>query len=70
MENTPKTWRQAQEQGYREYDYKKERGYTSRKINPDNQCIHIAKGNRKGQLYYYAPCWDSTQYHIRVYITK
>ena len=62
----------AREDGYAESGERtKQSGYCSRTGNPDFSIVYIAgKGKRAGQLYYLAPCFDSTFYCYRVWLTK
>ena len=62
--------KQALEQGYKMADMKYQRGYVSRKVNREEQEVHVAGGNRKGQLYVLVPCFTSTQYCYRLYLTR
>lgn len=64
------TYKEAIAAGYKRADQRYERGYLSRKINPDNQLVCTAGGNRKGWKYVCLPCYHSTQYFIRQYIYK
>ena len=63
------TYKQSISAGYKNADTKYQRGYISRKIDPDNQPVLTAKGNRRGQKYVLLPCYHSTQYCIRQYLT-
>lgn len=65
-----KTWAEYKAAGYRVVGSAFARGYVSRKIDVNEQEIKVAGGSRKGQLYYEAPTYLSTQYHKRVYIAK
>lgn len=67
--NYPKTWGEAKAQGWIEVDVTYARGYISRKTDIDNQPIKIASGSRKGELYYEHPCFHSTLYFYRVYVS-
>lgn len=60
---------QATEAGYKLGDYRRQRGYVSRKPAND-RAVFVAGGNRAGELYYLAPCFDSSQYCWRVYLYK
>jgi hypothetical protein len=64
------TYREAIASGYKPVDQTYQRGYISRKIDPNNQVVMVAGGNRKGDKYILLPCWHSTQYCIRQYITR
>lgn len=64
------TYQDAINQGYKDADCKYERGYISRKADPKEQPIHVAGGNRKGDMYVLLPCFCSTQYCIRQYLSK
>lgn len=64
-----KTLGEAIAAGYTRGDAAYQRGYVSRKAMPDeNRPVFVAGGRRKGQLYYLAPCADSTQYCYRIYL--
>ena len=48
-----------------------QRGYVSRRIDIGNQPVLIAKGgSRRGQPYILEPCFTSSQYCFRHYLTK
>lgn len=47
-----------------------QKGYVSRKIDIGEQQVHVAGGNRKGQYYVLEPCYHSTKYCFRHYLTK
>lgn len=47
-----------------------QRGYVSRKVDVGEQIVHEAGGRRKGQLYILEPCFSSSQYCFRHYLTK
>lgn len=64
------TYAEAKKNGYIAADCTYFRGYISRKINADDQLVKVAGGSRKGQLYVELPCWHSTNYAIRQYLTK
>lgn len=64
------TYRDAIKQGYRFADATYQRGYVSRRINLYNQKVLIAGGRRQGQLYILAPCYHSTIYCLRYYLSK
>lgn len=68
MENM--TYAEAIASGYVEADRKYTRSYVSRKIRIEDQPVKLAGGNRKGQLYVLAPCFTSSQYCYRVYLTR
>lgn len=56
--------------GYRNGDIKWFQGYISRKINPYDQPVKVARGTRKGQLYVELPSYISNSYHCRQYLIK
>jgi len=60
---------QAIEAGYKIADSSRQRGYVSRKPATD-RAVFVAGGNRAGELYYLAPCFDSTKYCYRQYLSK
>lgn len=62
--------KEALEQGYKMADMKYQRGYVSRKTNREEQKVQVAGGSRKGQLYVLVPCFESTQYCYRLYLTR
>lgn len=48
-----------------------QRGYVSRKpMDEGKRIVYEAKGNRKGQFYILEPCYTSSQYCFRHYLTK
>lgn len=51
--------------GWREYRTAWTRGYISRKTNINSQPVDISG---TGEVYYLAPSWASTAYHLRVYM--
>lgn len=64
------TYKEAIEAGYKPADMAYQWGYVSRKVNPDEQEVQTAGGSRRGELYVLLPCWRSTRYCIRQYLTK
>lgn len=65
------TYANAIASGYKPGEVKYQRGYVSRKgYDLDNATVYTAKGSRNGQLYVLTPCWTSTQYCFRQYLTK
>lgn len=64
------TYADAIKAGYRKADTKYQRGYISRRADPDAQPVQVAGGNRKGQLYVLLPCYYSTQYCISQYLYR
>lgn len=64
------TFKEAKEQGYYVDDVRLERGYVSRRVNVDEQLVLEAGGRRKGETYVSAPCFESTRYKYRYYLTK
>ena len=47
-----------------------QRGYVSRKVDLGEQIVYEAKGKRKGELYILVPCYTSSRYCFRHYLTK
>lgn len=45
-------------------------GYVSRKVDIGKQIVYEAKGKRKGQFYILEPCFTSSRYCFRHYLTK
>lgn len=72
MDGIPRTVAEARANGWVIKGYKTayQRGYVSHKTIIDNQQLMIADGSRAGEVYYLAPCYTSTQYCYRVYISK
>ena len=68
----PKTVADARGMGYNISGYAEayQRGYVSRRANIDDRPIRVAGGARKGELYYTVASPISTQYCVRVYISK
>ena len=66
----PKTYEDALAQGYTNSFTSLQRGYVSRKMDAATAPVMVASGNRKGQLYVILPCWQSSQYCIRQYLSK
>ena len=64
------TVQEALAAGYKEADRTFQRGYLSRKTDVFKQEVKSAGGSRQGQIYYLAPCWKTTNYCYRVYLTK
>lgn len=64
------TYMDAIKAGYKDGDTTCQRGYISRRADPDAQPVRVAGGSRKGQLYVLLPCYCSTQYYIRQYLYK
>lgn len=62
------TYATAKAAGYKDGDIESQRGYVSRKVNPDEQPVLTANGSRKGQLYVLLPSKSSTQYCYRQYL--
>lgn len=58
------TYREALAAGYRDSDVRMHRGYISRKINPMEQEVQTAGGNRKGELYVELPNPWSTYFGV------
>lgn len=63
------TYGEAKAKGYKDAGTSLERGYVSRKIDTDAQPVLTAGGCRKGEQYVLIPCFYSSQYRIRQYIT-
>ena len=54
------------------YDQKMQNGYVSRTDGHEeflNRIIYEASGKRKGEYFYLAPCYSSSRYCYRIYIT-
>ena len=66
----PRTYEEAIAMGYTPTFTSLQRGYVSRKMDMDIAPVMVAGGNRKGMLYVLLPCWQSTQYCVRQYLTK
>lgn len=65
------TYREALAAGYRDSDARMYRGYVSRKIDPMEQEVQVAGGNRKGELYVELPNRRSSYYgKLRQYLYK
>lgn len=64
------TYKEAKLAGWKDADIKYQSGYVSRKTDPETRTVLTAKGNRKGQLYVLLPCYTSTRYCLRQYLTK
>lgn len=48
-----------------------QRGYVSRKPTDEGKrIVYEAKGNRRGQFYILEPCFTSSRYCFRHYLTK
>lgn len=62
---TPKTYKEALESGYKCGRTTKERGYISRKSNPDNHAVQVS-GTK--ELYVSLANWKSTRYCFRQYL--
>lgn len=62
---------EAKAAGYVDGDRKTEKGYITRIARPDEEIsVYVAKGCRAGQLFYYLPRFDTTQYCYRQYLVK
>ena len=66
----PKTYEEAKAQGYSIASLRYQRGYIPRNTNINESPVMVAGGSRKGMLYALVPCWKSTQYCRRMYLTK
>lgn len=64
------TYSEALANGYKRAFVSYQKGYVSRKIDPHNQPLIEGKGIRKGMYYVELPCWISTRYSFRLYLTK
>lgn len=64
------TYREAIKAGYKKADIKYTVGYVSRKANLENQEVFTASGSRKGELYILVPCFHSSRFCFRQYLTK
>ena len=67
--------KEAYANGYRLADCQYQNGYVSRKrdidmIEPDKIRVYEAGGKRKGQLYVLRPCFNTSRYCFRQYLTK
>ena len=62
-----KTYREMIANGYHAARTSYQRGYVSRRTDINDQQVHET---RRGELYVLAPCWVSTQYCYRVYLTR
>lgn len=69
-DHIPTTLDEALDQGYRLADMQYTKGYLSRKTDLRTQPVHIAGGNRKGDLYIEEPCWNTSKYHFRHYLVR
>ena len=66
----PRTYKEALAMGYTPTFTSLQRGYVSRKMDTTKAPVKTARGMRKGLLYVMLPCWTSTQYCVRQYLTK
>lgn len=64
------TYRDAIRAGYRPCGTSLQRGYVSRRANPDDQEVIVAGGTRHGQLYVLLNNPRSNQYCIRQYLRR
>lgn len=64
------TYREAVQAGYVPCGTALQRGYVSRRANPNEQVVHVAGGTRHGQLYVLLNNPQSNQYCIRQYLRK
>lgn len=64
------TYDEALKAGYRDGVQRYFRDYVSRKVDIGKQPVKTAGGRRKGQLYVELPCFLSSQYAIRQYLSK
>lgn len=57
--------------GWSVADFKYQRGYMSRKSVVYDDAVYIVEhGRRKGEYFALRPCYISTRYCFRVYLTK
>jgi membrane-bound lytic murein transglycosylase B len=70
MEKTPKTLKEALEQGYRNGRTAWSQGYLSRVSSLPPEKMPIMVNGRTGELFYCVPSWRSTRYHHRQYLTR
>jgi hypothetical protein len=68
--NTPTTYKEALEQGYRPTIQSWERGYVSRKADPMEQPVYEAGGRRKGLLFVRLASNTSSTFCVRQYLKK
>lgn len=66
------TVKEANKQGWERNGYTAyQRGYVSRKnFDAESAEVYDAGGRLKGWKYYLAPTWNSTQFCLRVYLSK
>lgn len=65
------TVKELKAHGYVETDSTYQRGYIRRRgYDEDAQQVRTAGGSRKGQYYYLAPAYQTSQYCIRRYMAK
>lgn len=64
------TYKEALENGYENFFTALQRGYVSRKANPDDLPVKEAGGRLKGMKYVLLPHPVSTQYCIRQYLRR
>lgn len=61
---------EALNQGYELKELRFQHGYVSRKTTLKDAEVLVAKGRRKGQLYFLWPNFKSTRYCYRAYLEK
>lgn len=61
---------EALAQGWYPAEQRWERGYVSRRCNPEEQQVWTAGGTMYGRKYVLLPSYRSTQYCIRQYLKK
>lgn len=64
------TFREALTKAYLITEVKTAAGYLSRKTDVYNQELKEGKGKRKGEWYIEVPHFNSTRYHLRVYMRQ
>ena len=65
------TYAEAIKAGFKRHHEAYFQGYVSRKVNEQNQPLKKAGGmyRKKGLYYVELPCWHSSRYAIRLYLT-
>ena len=64
------TYREALQAGYVDADQTLQRGYVSRRANPDEAEVYVAGGTRHGELYVLRTNRRSNEYCIRQYLRR
>lgn len=71
MKEVIMTLREALDEGYKLNNMTYQRGYVTRKPRkPEEIWVKTAGGTRKGELYILMPCFTSTRFCYRVYLSK